>query len=303
MKFSLTILGVNSATPAHGRFPTAQILQLDNKFFLIDCGEGAQIRMSDFGIPRHKIHQIFISHLHGDHIFGLPGLLFSLSLNNRKAPLEIFSPPGMKEIMQTLLEFTGSYLPFPLIFHELDPARQELIFENNGMTVHTIPLRHRIPTCGFLFREKQRQRNIRSEKIQEYQLSVPQIKAAKAGENITLDDGRLILNEELTKAPPPPRSIAYVSDTIFHPPILPQIQGVDLLYHEATFLHELLETAEITMHTTARQAAMMAEMAGAGKLVIGHYSSRYTDMQPLLNETRQVFPNTELGEEGKTYDA
>jgi ribonuclease Z len=301
MKFALTILGANSAVPAHGRHLTSQVLQFNNHFFLIDCGEGTQMRMSDFGVPRHKIQQIFISHLHGDHIFGLPGLLFSYALNNRRQALDIYSPPGLEEMVLAQLK-PGGALTFPLRFHLLDPTKYELIFENQFMTVHALPLRHRIPTVGFVFREKQRQHNMRPEKIDEYQLSIPQIKAAKAGYDVLLDDGRNLPNAELTFPPPLPRSFAFVSDSAYDETILPYIEGVNLLYHETTFCHDMEEYAELTLHSTARQAAAIAQRAGAGKLITGHYSSRYKDLQPFLVEAQAVFPQTELGLEGNEYE-
>ncbi len=281
---------------------SAQVLQIHQHFFLIDCGEGTQMRMSDFDIPRNKIRQIFISHLHGDHVFGLPGLLFSFALNDRREPLDIFSPPGLKEMILAQLRPGGGELPFALHFHEVNPALSELIFENKDLTVHTLPLRHRIPTTGFLFREKIRPRNIRPEKIAAFGLSIPQIKAAKVGEDIALSGGRILSNEELTLAPPAPRSFAYVSDTAFEEKIIPLIEGVDLLYHEATFTHDLLENAEMTLHSTARQAATIALRANVKRLILGHFSSRYQDLQPLLEEAKEVFPETELGEEGKTRE-
>jgi ribonuclease Z len=301
MKFALTILGVNSATPAFGRFPTSQVLQIHNYYFLIDCGEGAQMRMSDFKIPRQKIDQIFISHLHGDHVFGLPGLLFSLDLMGRKTPLSIFSPPGLREMILAQLN-PGGQLNFPLTFHEVDTSHPTLIFENQHLTVKTIPLKHRIPTVGFVFQEKPRQRNILPDKIDQYHLSIPQIKMAKAGKDVTLSDGSLLSNEELTVPPTPTRSFAYVSDTIFDETIIQAIRKVDLLYHETTFCEDLADHADLTMHSTARQAATIARKAEVGKLITGHYSSRYQDLQVFLDEAKVVFPATELGLEGQAYD-
>jgi len=302
MKFALTILGVNSATPAHERFPTAQVLQVQHQYFLIDCGEGAQSRMSQFGIPRHKIQHIFISHLHGDHIFGLPGLLFSFGLNDRKSAVHIYSPAGLEEMITALLRPMEAILPYPLYFHVLPTGKSSLAFENELLTVTTIPLQHRIPTVGFLFREKERPKNIRPERILEYSLSIPQILAAKNGEDIPLGTGRIVPNKELTIPAPPPRSFAYISDTIYDESIVPLIKEVDLLYHEATFCHDLAEYAAATKHSTARQAATIAKMAGAGQLVIGHYSSRYQSVEPLLNEAITVFSKTVPGVEGREYE-
>lgn len=301
MKFALTILGVNAATPAFGRFPTAQFLQIHNDYFLIDCGEGAQMRMSDFQVPRHKIRRIFISHLHGDHIFGLPGLLFSFDLNGRREALDIFSPAGLEEMILALLHLSGK-LSFPVHFHEIDTTTSSLIFENDSVAVHSIPVSHRIPTVGFVFREKPRPKNIRPEKIGQYQLSIPQIIVAKAGENIQLPSGQLVENEELTFPPAPLRSYAFITDTLYDERIVPHIRGVSLLYHDTTFCDDFLENAAHTMHSTARQAAQIASMAGVGRLVTGHYSSRYKTLEVFLEEASTVFPRTVLGLEGSTYE-
>ncbi|MFQ5448088.1 MAG: ribonuclease Z [Saprospiraceae bacterium] len=302
MKFALTILGVNSATPAHGRFPSAQILQVQHQLFLIDCGEGSQSQMSRFGVPHHKIQHIFISHLHGDHVFGLPGLLFSLGLNDRKNDLHIYAPAGLEEMIMALLRPMETSLPYPLHFHVLDTGQSTLVFENDRLTVRSIPLRHRIPTAGFLFREKERPKNIRPEKIAEYSLNISQILAVKNGENITLANGRILPNEELTTPPPVPRSFAYVSDTAYEESIIPMIKDVDLLYHEATFCHDLADYAETTKHSTALQAATIAKKARARRLIIGHYSTRYKNIAPLIKEASAVFPETEPGVEGQEYE-
>jgi ribonuclease Z len=301
MKFELTILGVSAATPAHGRFPAAQILRVHQHFFLIDCGEGAQMRMSEFDIPRHKIQQIFISHLHGDHIFGLPGLLYSFALNGRQQPLDVFSPPGLEAMIIPLLPPAGQ-MGFPIHFHAIDTSSASIIFENNDLIVQAIPLRHRTPTAGFVFREKPPLRNIRPEKIEEYGLSIPQIKAVKAGQNLWLDDGRCLLNEELTLQQAQMRSFAYISDTMYDESLLPYIQEVDLLFHETTFCHDLLENAELTMHTTAWQAAQIARLARVKTLITGHYSSRYENTEAILEEAKSVFPDTVPGIEGHTYE-
>ena len=301
MKFVLTILGVNAATPAFGRFPTSQVLQIHHHFFLLDCGEGAQMRMSDYNIPRHKIRHIFISHLHGDHIFGLPGLLFSFDLTGRTEPLEIYSPAGLKEMMLAQLR-PGVTLSFPIHFHEIDTSYPMLIFENPVLTVESIPLKHGIPTVGYIFREKPRPLNIRPEKICEFKLTIPQIKAAKAGEDILLQNGQLVKNQTLTLPLVPPRSYAFITDTLLDEDILPHLQGVSLLYHDTTFCHDLLENATITMHSTARQAAELAHKAAVGQLITGHYSSRYKDLNVFLAEAQPIFPNTVLGLEGATYE-
>jgi len=305
MKFSLTILGVNSAIPANGRVPTSQILQVQSEKFLIDCGEGCQIRMDQYGIGRSNINQIFLSHLHGDHLFGLPGLLYSFSLNRRKQALHLYAPQSelLRQMLLNLLSAQGE-LGFELVFHDAaaSPGNVRLVFENELLTVHSFPLVHRVPTVGYLFREKQRPRNIIPEKISEYGLTVEQILEAKSGEQVRLPDGRVLDPEELTLPPPEPRSYAYASDTMYSEDIVPVVAGVDLLYHEATFAHDLVDYAAETMHSTARQAAEIALKARVKKLILGHYSSRYKELAPLLSEAKEVFPNTVLGEEGRVYE-
>ncbi|HHM21851.1 MAG TPA: ribonuclease Z [Bacteroidetes bacterium] len=300
MEFALTILGVSGALPAFGRFPTSQFLQIQNHYFLIDCGEGAQMRLADFGLPRSRINHIFISHLHGDHFFGLPGLLFSYALTGRTTPLHVYSPEGLQPMIRALL-LPGAQLSFPLHFHTFQTDKNTLLLENEQLTVHTIPLRHQVPTCGFLFREKPFLKNIIKEKITELGLSIQQIKAVKKGSDLTLDNGQHLPNHSLTLPPFVPRSYAFISDTLYHPPVVAQIKDVDMLYHETTFCEADLQHAIATMHTTARQAATIAQKAGAGTLITGHYSSRYKDLEVLLEEARAVFAHTLPGREGETY--
>lgn len=302
MQFELTILGSNSAIPANNRFPTAQILKVQDHLYLIDCGEGTQMRMNDYHIRRGKINQIFISHLHGDHIFGLIGLLTSYSLAGRTTALDIYSPIGLEEIINVQLKNTASWIDYPLHFHVIDTTKNELIFEDNILTVHTIPLIHRVPTAGFLFKEKEHPLNIIAEKIKTYDIPYDQIKAIKSGQDFTTADGKQIPNQELTKPPVPTRSYAYCSDTMYNEAIVPLINEVDLLYHETTFSHDKIEQAKSTMHSTAHQAATIAQMANVGQLIMGHYSSRYIDLTSLLEEAIKVFPNTVLGIEGGKYE-
>ena len=300
MPFQLSILGSNSAVPANGRFTTAQVLQVKNKLYLIDCGEGMQSRLSDYNISRReRIEQIFISHLHGDHIFGLPGLLTSFSLNRRKAPLTIYSPAGLQEMIEAILKYSYSHLSYDLKFVVVPTDESVQVFENEDISVKTIPLDHRIPTTGYLFREKEKVRNIRTEKIEEYGIHYSKINAIKAGGNFTREDGKIIPHEELTVAPSLPRSFAFCSDTTYQESIVPIIKGVDLLYHETTYVDDAKESAAKYKHSTAKEAATIAKMAGVGKLICGHYSSRYQDLTPFEKEARSVFPNTELGLEGK----
>lgn len=301
MKFALTVLGVSAAAPAFGRHPSAHVLQVDNRYFLIDCGEGTQLQLAEYKLPVHKINHIFISHLHGDHIFGLPGLLFSYALSGRTAPLHLYSPAGLEAMMLALLH-PGGELGYPLCFHPLDEQREQVILEDSLVIVSSLPLRHRIPTLGFVFREKPRPRNVRPEAIEAYGLDIPQIKAAKAGEDIVLKDGRLLPNEQLTRPPLPPRSFAYISDTAYCEDLVPHIRNASLLYHETTFCEDMAAQAALTCHSTARQAALIARMAGVGMLITGHYSSRYRDEAQFVREAKEVFENTVAGEEGRVYE-
>lgn len=297
MNFELRILGSNAATPAHGRHLSAQVLSIGTDVFLIDCGEGTQFQMLKFHVKRHKINQIFISHLHGDHIFGLIGLLMSYDLNGRTNPLHIYSPAGLQAMIEIQLNGEPN---FPLHFHVTNPSLSTLLFENSRVEVTSIPLVHRVPCHGFLFAEKPRPANMVKEKIAAYQIPYQAIPAIKNGADYTLEDGRVISNEELTETPAAVRKFAYCSDTMYSEAILPIIEGVDLLYHEATFMQDLLPQAEKTMHSTAKQAASIAKQAKVKQLILGHFSSRYADLNPLLEEARAVFESTSLVEEGKS---
>jgi ribonuclease Z len=301
MVFELTLLGTNGALPAYGRFPTAQILDVHHVSYLIDCGEGTQMRMQEFHRKNARLQHIFISHLHGDHCFGLIGLLTSLNLIGRKDPMDIFSPPGLQGMIEAQLKPTGTVFQFPVRFHEVDPTQHAPIHSDPFVRVHTIPLEHRIPCCGYRFDEHPRERSMRKEKIAEYDLTIPQIKAAKAGHDIHLDDGRTIPVTELTDPPPPARSFAFCSDTVYLPELVTYIKGVDLLYHESTFCEEFAERAAETKHSTARQAAQLAEAACAGTLILGHYSSRYPEVDVFEEEAKSVFSNAVAGRDGQRF--
>ena len=301
MKFELTILGCNSAIPANNRFPTSQVLHVRGNLYLIDCGEGTQLRLSENHIKRSKINQIFISHLHGDHIFGLIGLLSSYSLNGRTQALDIFCPPHLDEIINLQIKYTGRRLPYPLNFHITDTEKHQLIFEDNTVEVYSIPLVHRLPTQGFLFREKKQVDSMNPKKIKKYDIPFSQIQKIKNGGDWITADGQVIPHAELTTPAPAARAYAYCSDTAYHEAIIPMIKGVDLLYHESTFLHSEIEFAKRTLHSTVHQAATIAKKAAVGKLLLGHYSSRYTELDILLDEAKNVFPNTELSLEGKRF--
>ena len=302
MIFRLTILGSSSALPTSERFPTAHLLNVNERFFLIDCGEGTQMQLRKYRLRLGKIHHIFISHLHGDHTFGLFGLLSSFSLLGREEPLHVFGPEGLEEMVLDHLKFFRNDLGFELYFHRIQCRRPALVHEDKNITVHSLPLLHRIPTCGFLFREQPRERKILKEKITTHNIPVKEIAKIKQGADFILPEGTTISNDELTSPPPEPRSYAYCSDTRPNPDIIPLIKGVDLLYHEATFSHEDASLAHETYHSTTRQAAELAVEAGVGQLLIGHFSSRYKDISKLEEEARGIFPGTSAVSDGDRFE-
>lgn len=299
MTFEVTILGSNSALPAHGRHPTAQVLNHNERFYLLDCGEGTQIQMSNYRIKRSKIDHIFISHLHGDHYYGLIGLLTSYHLLKRTAPLHLFGPKGLKEIIDLNFRYSDTHLVFELVAHEIDCSNAQMIYENEQLTVTTIPMKHRIPCCGFLFREKKRDRRIVAEQLAKYAIPVSLISDLKKGKDLELN-GLTIPNQELTADPPASRTYAFCSDTLCTDQFIEQVREADLLYHEATFMDESHERATLTFHSTTLQAAATAKEAAVKKLMIGHFSAKYDDLQLLLREAKTIFPATELALEGAT---
>jgi ribonuclease Z len=301
MKFEVTILGSSSATPIFNRNPTAQILNVNEKLYLVDCAEGTQQQMLRFDVKASRIDYIFISHLHGDHYLGLVGLLSSMHLNGRKKALKVFCPPALKEIIDLQLKYSETTLHYPVEFIFTSDEKPMLILDNQDVTVETIPLDHRIPTTGFLFKQKKRQRKLIKEKLEELQIPVAFYTALKKGRDYDAPDGTIYKNDTLTIDSEEPKSYAYCSDTLYNPRYFEQITGATLLYHEATFLNEMLDRAQITHHTTALQAAEVAVKTNAGKLIIGHFSARYKTLNELLDEAQSVFPNTELAVEGKTF--
>ncbi|WP_320112380.1 ribonuclease Z [Draconibacterium orientale] len=301
MSFELTILGSNSALPTSNRYPTAQVLDVPGRCFLIDCGEGTQIQLRRNRISFSKIRHIFISHLHGDHYYGLIGLLSTMNLLGVKSDVHIYAPSELKTLIQPQLDFIRGEMSIKPIFHPLNLKKPQTVFENKNIEILSFPVKHSIPTVGFLFREKPKQANIKKEMIKAYNIPLAKIKDIKAGADFETEDGTLIPNEKLTTPPPKPKSYAFCTDTAFHPPIAEIISGVDLLYHEATFLEELKDLAEKTLHSTARQAAEMAKLSKASKLLIGHFSSRFKNLNDFKTEAREVFRNTELAIEGKKY--
>lgn len=303
MSFKLTILGSNSAVPAFDRFPTSQILEYNQQRFLIDCGEGAQFQLNKYKIKRSGLNHIFISHLHADHFLGLVGLISTLRLNGKTEDLHIYAPEYLEKILDVQLNFDKDRKwTFQIVFHALNFDKSYKIFENNSIEVHTIPLDHKIDCNGFLFKEKPKQKNIISEKITEYNIPFQKINGIKNGVDFVLENGKIIPNSELTTEPTPPKSYAYCSDTKYNESILPIIENVDLLYHESTFMSDLEEIAESRYHSTARQAAKIAEKAKVKKLIIGHFSARYRNLNPLLEEAKEIFKNTALAVEGCVFE-
>lgn len=294
----VTFLGTSAGGPFQGRHYTAQILQVENQLFLIDCGEGTQMQLYRYRVKYDRINHIFISHLHGDHVYGLVGLLTSWCLKRRTARLHLFSPPGLRELVETTARVCRVEFPYALEFHEVDASVSEKVFENQQVEVWTVPLNHRIETAGWLFREKEKLRNIRPEKIEEYGIPYSLIPGIKAGGDFVLPDGRAVPNAELTLAPPKPRSYAFCSDTAPSDVAAEAVSGVDVLYHEATFTEEYAEDAAFSFHSTAAQAATIARQSGAGRLVLGHFSGRYSGAEQHLAEARAVFPETYAAEEG-----
>jgi ribonuclease Z len=302
MSITLTILGCHSATPRINAFPTSQYLEINNSHFLIDCGEGTQRQMRKYKVGFSKINHIFISHLHGDHFYGLVGLLSTYGILNREKELHIYGPKGIKEVTLLQLKISQSHAKYKMIFHELTSRKSELIFENDKVSVTTIPLNHRVYTNGYLFKEKEKPRKLNMLNISGY----PEIGKAdylnlKAGRDFTLTSGDIIPNNELTLNPPKPLSFAFCSDTSYKPDIIPIIKNADLLYHEATFLSDREDLAKKTKHTTSKQAAQIAKDADVHKLVIGHYSGRYKDISLFKKEAIETFKNTELAEPGKVF--
>lgn len=297
-----TILGCGSALPTRKHFPSAHVLTLRDKQYMIDCGEGAQIRLRQMKVNNTRFGHIFISHLHGDHCFGLIGLISSFGMLNRTADLHIHAQSDLELLMTPLINYFCQELPFKVIFHAISPTKHELIYEDRSVSVYTIPLKHRVPTCGFLFEEKPRERHIIRDMIDFYEIPVAYIHKIKQGEDFITKEGETIPNDKLTTPADPPKRFAYCSDTTYSEKIIPIINGVDCLYHEATFAEDELARATKTMHSTGKQAAEIAKKAAVKKLIIGHYSARYYNPEQILKEAQAVFSNTVLGEDMTTYE-
>lgn len=301
MALSVKILGSNSASFAHNRHHSAQILQIQDQYFLIDCGEGTQLQLKKFGVKISRIDHILISHLHGDHYYGLIGLISTMHLYGRKKTLFMVGPPGLAEIITIQLRYSETDLNFPIEFIEWSKGEKRQILENEKITIETIPLDHRIPCSGYLFKEKHKKRRINKDKL-EKKLSPAQIMALRNGEDIKDENGTVLFSsKEVTLPPHRSFSYAYCSDTRFDPGIVEQIKNVDILYHEATFANDMADRAHNTYHSTAEQAATIAQKADVRKLLIGHFSTRYKNLHEVLGEAKNVFQDTELAIEGQTY--
>ena len=296
-KFDIHILGCGSALPTTRHQATSQVLNIREKLFMIDCGEGAQVQLRRAKLKFSRLNHIFISHLHGDHCFGLMGLISTFGMLERTADLHIHAHADLQRLLEPQLEFFCKGMPYQVVFHPFNPGERTVIYDDRSVSVETIPLRHRLPTCGFLFREKPTPNHIRRDMIDFYGIPICMMNRIKNGENYTLEDGRVIPNSELTTPSDPPRAYAYCSDTIFRREIAEQISGVDLLFHEATFAESELARAKETYHTTAAQAGRIAVEAGVRRLVIGHFSARYEDENVLLKEASAIFPDTILAKE------
>lgn len=298
----LNILGCYSATPRAYAHTTAQVLTIENQVFLIDCGEGTQRQLRRHKISFSRIKHIFISHLHGDHVFGLVGLVASLGLLHREKELHIHGPKGIKKLITTQLRLTGTWVSYPLSFHELEGDQPQLVLDDKKVTVETIPLTHRIYTNGYLFKAKPANRKLLIDQVKKYNIDVAFYNNIKKGKDVILDSGERIPNHLLTADPAPPQSYAFCSDTFFKPDIVNQIKGTTVLYHESTFQEDNKDLCDYTKHSTAKQAATIAKMADVDQLILGHYSGRYTDLEGFKTEAKTIFDRVELAEDSKVFE-
>lgn len=300
--FRVHILGCGSALPTLHHNASAQVVEIRGKLFLVDCGEGTQVQLRRSRLRFTKISAVFITHLHGDHCFGLIGMLSTFGLLGRTARLAIYAPAALEDMLKQQMQLFCHDFDYEVDFHAADTNQQQVIYEDRSLTVETIPLEHRMPCCGYLFREKPSLPHIRRDMIDFYQIPTSQINNIKAGADWTTPDGEVVKNERLVEPADPTRSYAYCSDTRYIPTLPSRIKGVSTLYHESTYGEDNLLMAQKYYHSTARQAAMVAREAGVGQLLLGHYSSRYEDEQVLLREAREVFENTHLTDENAVFD-
>lgn len=298
----LTVLGCYAATPRTFTNPTAQVLEIKNHLFLIDCGEGTQVQLRKYKIKFSRVNHIFISHLHGDHFFGLPGLISTFRLLGRDKELHIYGPKGIKQAITLFLKLGDSWTNYPLIFHELESKESELIYEDEKVTVRTIPLIHRVYTNGFLFQEKEAPRTLDIKAAKAYGIDKSQFNNIKKGKDGIDESGNLVSNKKLTLDPPEPKSYAFCSDTVYNEKILPIVKNVSVLYHESTFLESESHLCGKTKHSTAKQAAQIAKKADARLLILGHYSTRYKSIELFREEAKEIFPYVDLADDGKIFD-
>ncbi|MDP3680277.1 MAG: ribonuclease Z [Flavobacterium sp.] len=298
----LTILGCYAATPRTFTNPTSQILEIKNRIFLIDCAEGTQVQLRKNKIRFSKINHIFISHLHGDHFFGLIGLVSTFTLLNRTTDLHIYGPKGIQEIIKLQLRLSNSWTNYGLFFHELESNESEVIFEDEKVLVKTIPLKHRVYTNGFLFQEKAAPRKLNLDAVQNYEIDTCYYQKIKNGKDITLEDGRVIENDKLTFDPIPAKNYAFCSDTAYNEAMIPIIENIDVLYHESTFLQSEENLAKKTLHSTAKEAATIALKSNAKQLILGHYSTRYENIDLFKEEAATIFPEVLLADDGKSFE-
>ena len=296
--FKIHILGCGSALPSAFHNPSSQIVEIRGKLFMVDCGEGTQLQVRRSRLNFSKLYAVFISHLHGDHVLGLIGMLSTFGLNGRTAPLRVYAPREYEELFEMELKMFCSNLDYDIIFCPVDTRKQEVVYEDRSLTIETIPLHHRMPCSGFLFREKAGERHLRRDMADFYGVPVSQYNNIKSGMDWTSPEGETVPNSMLTSAPDPQRSYAYCSDTRYMKSLAETVKGINLLYHEATYTEDYKEMAEKYLHSTAREAALTARDAGVERLLLGHFSKRYRDEPPLLEEARAVFPNTLLAKEG-----
>ena len=301
-KMKITILGCHSATPRTNTNPTSQVLEIKGHTFLIDCGEGTQVELRRNKIKFSRIRHIFISHLHGDHYYGLVGLISTFRLLTRETELHVYAPKGLKEVISLQMKLANSWTNYPLIFHELTSKSSELIFEDDQVEVYTIPLNHRIYTNGFLFKEKPNERNIDAKAAKEHKINYAYFRKLKQGADVTNEEGKLIKNELVTKDPKPSKSYAFCSDTAYDEHIASIVSSVDALYHESTFLEKHQKLCEPTKHSSAKEAATIAMLANVKLLILGHFSTRYDDLNPFKSEAQTIFENTELAADGKVFE-
>ncbi|MDR0542957.1 MAG: ribonuclease Z [Dysgonamonadaceae bacterium] len=295
--FQVNILGCGSALPTTRHFLSSQVVNFREKLFMIDCGEGTQLQFRAMKLKFQRLNHIFISHLHGDHCFGLPGLISTLGMLGRTADLHLYAQPAAPEVFQPVLDYFCRNLPYCVVFHSFDPSQHAVIYEDRTMKVSTIPLKHRVPCAGFLFEEKPKDAHIIREMMDFYKVPISQINAIKKGADFVTPEGKAISHTVLTRPAEPSRKYAYCSDTAYFEKIIPLIEGVNVLYHESTYAEENLAYAGEYFHSSARQAAQIARAASAGRLVLGHFSARYPDETLLLTEAQEIFPNTILANE------